>query len=96
MRILMMKLTDQGMKNIKDAPQRIEAGIKAFEMMGGKVLAFYILMGGDYDYLSVGEGLDDKGVLAFALALGCQGNVRTTTVAAFTPEEFAAVVKKLP
>ena len=30
------KLTDQGIKNIKDAPQRIEEAIKAAEAMGGK------------------------------------------------------------
>ena len=29
--MLMMKLTDQGLKELKKAPQRIEEGIKAFE-----------------------------------------------------------------
>ena len=29
--IVLHKLTDQGIKNIKDAPQRIEEGIKAFQ-----------------------------------------------------------------
>ena len=32
--INLLKLTDQGAKAIKDAPGRIEAGIKAFEKMG--------------------------------------------------------------
>jgi uncharacterized protein with GYD domain len=48
------------------------------------------------DYLAIGDGLDDNGALAFSLALGSLGNVRTTSVAAFTPEQFAAIVKKLP
>ena len=34
--ITLFRLTDQGIKAIKDAPGRIEAGIKAFEKMGGK------------------------------------------------------------
>ena len=96
MRIILMKLTDQGMKNIKEAPERIQAGIKGYEAMGGKLLAFYILMGSEYDYLAIGDGLDDNGALAFSLALGALGNVRTTSVAAFTPEQFAAIVKRLP
>jgi uncharacterized protein with GYD domain len=32
----------------------------------------------------------------FALALGSLGNVKTTTLRAYTKEEFAAMVKKLP
>ena len=35
------KLTDQGIKNIKDAPQRIEEAFKGWEAMGGKVIGFY-------------------------------------------------------
>ena len=33
---------------------------------------------------------------AFALALGARGSVRSTTLKAFTQDEFAAIVKKLP
>ena len=39
--VSLFKLTEQGVKNIKDAPKRIEAGIKGVEAIGGKVLAFY-------------------------------------------------------
>ncbi|MEW6569130.1 MAG: GYD domain-containing protein [Chloroflexota bacterium] len=93
--ILLMKLTDQGIKAIKDAPGRIEAGIKGFEAMGGKVLGFYTVMG-EYDYVAVGEAPSDEVATTFALALGSQGNVRTTTLRAYTKEEFAEMVKKLP
>ena len=93
--ICLMKLTDQGIKNIKDAPQRIEKGIKAYEEMGGKVLAFYSVMG-EYDYVVITEAPNDAVAMGFLLALGSQGNVRTTTLRAFTIEEFTAVVNKLP
>ena len=36
--IVLYKLTDQGIRNIKDAPQRIEEGIKAIEAVGGKTI----------------------------------------------------------
>ncbi len=34
--IVLYKLTDQGIKNIKEAPKRIEEGTKALEAVGGK------------------------------------------------------------
>ncbi len=93
--VILMKLTDQGAKTIKDAPGRVEAGIKAFEKMGGKVIGFYVVMG-EYDYVSIGEAPSDEVATTFALALASLGNVKTTTLKAYTKEEFAAMVKKLP
>ena len=93
--VILMNLTEQGIKDIKNAPARIEAGIKAFEAMGGKLMAFYTVMG-EYDYVAIGEGPSDEAALTFLLGLGAQGNVRTTTLKAFTREEFAEIVKKLP
>ena len=93
--VILMKWTDQGAKTIKEAPGRIDAGMKAFENMGGKVIGFYVVMG-EYDYVAVGEAPSDEVTTTFALALGSLGNVRTTTLRAYTKEEFAAMVKKLP
>ena len=93
--IILMKLTDQGAKAIKDAPGRIETGIKGFEAMGGKVISFYVVTG-EYDYVAVSEAPNDEVVATFSLALGSLGNVRTTTLRAYTTQEFAAMVKKLP
>ena len=93
--ITLFRLTDQGIKAIKDAPGRIEAGIKAFEKMGGKIIGFYTVMG-EYDYVAIGEAPSDEVATTFSLAIGSLGNVRTTTLKAYTKEEFAAIVKKLP
>ena len=89
------KLTDQGIKNIKDAPGRVEEAIKGAETMGGKVIGVYTVMG-EYDYVTIGEFPSDETQMAFTMALGSRGNVRTTTLKAFTKEEFAQIVKKLP
>lgn len=93
--ISLMKFTDQGIKDIKDAPQRIEQSFKALEAMGGKIIAFYATMG-EYDYVSVAEGPSDEVAMTFLLGLGTAGNVRTTTLKAFKREEFVELVKKLP
>jgi len=93
--ILLMSLTEQGIKSIKEAPGRIEQGIKGFEAMGGKVTSFYTVMG-QYDYVAIGEAPSDEVVMTFLLGLGALGNVRTTTLRAFTTEELAEFVSKLP
>ncbi len=93
--ITLYKLTDQGVKDIKNAPGRIEEGIKAFEAMGGKLVGFYAAMG-EYDYVSIGEAPSDEVAMTFMLGLGSRGNVRTTTLKAFTTEAFAEMVKGLP
>ncbi len=93
--ITLYEWTEQGIKNVKGAPARIEAALKAAEAMGGKSLGIYMTMG-DYDVVSVFEAPDDETASAFLLAQGMLGNVRSTTLRAFTREQFAEIVKKLP
>jgi uncharacterized protein with GYD domain len=92
--IVLMKLTDQGIKDVKNAPQRIDAAAKAIEAMGGKLTVYFTL--GEYDYIALVEGLTDEAGASFLMKLGTAGNVRTTTLKAFTKNEFAELVKKLP
>ena len=89
------KVTDQGVKAIKDAPKRIEAGIKTAEKMGCKIIGFYAVMG-EYDYVAIGEFPNDEVAATFSMAISSLGNAKITTLRAFTKEEFAAIVKKLP
>jgi uncharacterized protein with GYD domain len=93
--ITLYKFTDEGIKDIKNSPERIEQGIKAFEAMGGKVIGFYSTLG-EYDYVGIGEAPSDEVGLTYILGLGSQGKVRTTTLRAFTVEEFTEAVKRLP
>ena len=93
--ITLMKLTDQGAKTLKDAPKRIEEGIKGVEKAGGKMIGFYSTLG-EYDYIAVAESPSDEAAAAFNLALCAQGYVRTMTLRAFTKQQFAEMIKKIP
>ena len=95
MYITLYNITEQGMKNIKDAPKRIEEGIKAAESIGGKLIGFYATMG-EYEYVSIGEAPNDEVHMTFLLGLAAQGYVRTKTLKAFTKEEFGEMISKLP
>jgi len=93
--VILMNLTEQGIKNIKGAPERIEMTSKALEAAGGRLIGIYSTMG-QYDSVAIAEGPSDEAAMTQLLTIGMAGNVRTTTLKAFTKEEFAVIVKGLP
>ena len=70
--ISLYKLTDQGIRDIKGAPGRVEDAIKGAEAMGAKVIGFYSVMG-EYDYVAIGEFPSDEHAVTFAMAAACSG-----------------------
>ena len=93
--IMLMNLTEQGVKGIKEQPNNIQEAIQQGEAMGGKMLGFYLTMG-DYDYVAIAEAPNDEVMATFLLGQATGGNVRTKTLKAFTLEEFAGFVGNLP
>ena len=92
--ILLMKMTDKGVADIKNAPQRAADAVKLWESMGGRTLGIYMTVG-DYDYVGIGEGPDDQTAAAFALALSSAGMVRTTSLKAYGMEEAQQIIGTL-
>ncbi|MGD2146384.1 MAG: GYD domain-containing protein [Anaerolineae bacterium] len=92
--ILLMNLTGKALKDIKNAPKRIEESAGALDEAGERLVDFYTVMG-PYDYIAIVEGPSDEFTLAQPIALGMAGYVRTTTLAAFTKEEYTAILSKL-
>ena len=93
--ISLSNYTDQGIRDIKNAPKRVSAAKKLIAANGGKLKAFYLTMGG-YDLVTIIEAPDDETVAKTILMLAGQGNVRTTTLRAFTESEFRSIVASLP
>jgi uncharacterized protein with GYD domain len=93
--VTLFKWTEQGIKNVIEMPERIDAAIKGTEALGGKILGFYVTLG-EYDLVAISEWPSDEAGLAMLLAQDALGNVRSTTLKAFPPAEFAEIVKKLP
>ena len=93
--ITLMNMTEQGIKDIKNAPERTARSVKQLEEMGGKLIGFYMCMG-EYDYVGIAEAPSDEVAMAFLMALGAGGNVRTTTLRAFSEAEVAQVIGQLP
>ncbi len=93
--IALINYTDQGIRNIKDSPDRAEAARKAIQAMGVDMQALSLTLG-TYDLVIVIEAPSDEVVERFVLATGALGNVRTTTLKAFTEAEFRDIVAGLP
>jgi uncharacterized protein with GYD domain len=87
----LLRFTKQGVEKIKDSPSRVDAGKKAFEAAGGKIIGIYGLLG-QYDLAILAEAPDDLGIARLSLRLASQGNVRMETMRAFTEDEYRKIV----
>lgn len=93
--ICFLNWTDQGAKNAKDADKRYQAGKSLAEKLGGKLLSSYVTTG-RYDVVVTLEMPNGEAMVKFATALSGTGNVRTTTVRGYTPDEFAKLAAEAP
>jgi uncharacterized protein with GYD domain len=94
MYVSLIRFTDQGIRNIKEGPARLDAAKKAYQAAGGELKAFYLALG-RYDAIIVGEGPNDEATATLALAIGSLGNVRTETMRVFTEAEYRKIVGAL-
>lgn len=93
--ISLINYTDQGIRNVKDSPQRLEAARHLLGELGGSMTGIYLTMG-TYDLVAIIELPDDQAAAQFALRVGAQGNIRTTTLRAFAESEYQAIIQALP
>ncbi len=91
----LINYTDQGIRNVKDSPKRAEAARKVIRDMGGDMTGLFLTMG-TYDLVAILEAPSDEVMAQFVLTLGAQGNVRTTTLKAFTESEYEEIIAALP
>jgi uncharacterized protein with GYD domain len=91
--ISLINWTDKGIAAFKDTVDRAEAGKQLAGSFGGTLKEIYWSIG-PYDIVAISEAPDDESATAFALALGAQGNVRTTTMRAFSGDEMRAIIAR--
>ena len=93
--IMLLNYTDQGIRNVKDSPNRLDAAKALAQNLGGEFKQTYLTLGA-YDLVVVLELPDDAAAAKFAFAAGSIGRVRTTTLKAFSEEQFRSIVADLP
>jgi len=93
--IILISITDQGIRTANEALKRQEAGRKVLKDMGGELKEFYATLG-SYDIVAIAEAPNDEVMAKFLLTVGSAGNIRTTTMRAFTGAEFRKIIEGLP
>jgi uncharacterized protein with GYD domain len=92
--ISLVNFTDQGIRNVKESPDRYEAFKALAEKVGGTVKGVYYTMG-HYDMVVIVEGSDEAAMTAM-LKVGSLGNVRSETLRGFSLEEMRKIIGKMP
>ena len=95
--IIFFGFTQKGIEKIKESPARVQEAKQIVQSLGGKVKDFYGIMGmAGYDTLFIVEAPNDEVIAKAVLMIAQKGNVRTTTVRAFTEAEYKRVIEELP
>jgi uncharacterized protein with GYD domain len=89
--ITLVNWTDQGIKNIKDSPNRLEAVRQLAKKHGCEMQEFYMTIG-EYDMVVIMEAPDDETAATLLLKIGSAGNVRSTTLKAFAEDGYRRIV----
>ena len=93
--ITLVKYTQQGVQNIKDAPSRVDAFSQLCKQNGAEMKGFYLTMG-RCDLVVIVDAPDDATVAKLVLTTARQGNVSTETMRAFSQADFKQIVAGLP
>ena len=93
--ICYLNWTDQGAKAVKGVAARHENLKTEIAGLGGRLVGGYVTKG-QYDVVLVLEMPDDDAMTKLAVGLASRGNVRTTTVQAYLPEEFGKLAAEVP
>ena len=92
--IMLANWTEQGARNVKDSPRRLDMAKRALQEMDGEFRSFFMTMG-DYDMVAVYGAPDDAVAARFTLQCGMLGNVRTRTLKAVPESAYREIFASL-
>ena len=86
--------TDQGAATAKDTVNRYQAAKQLVESKGGSIDTILWTVG-PYDLVTISEFPDEETGTAVSLQLASTGNLRSTTMRAFTEGEMKGIIEKM-
>jgi uncharacterized protein with GYD domain len=92
--ISLVNFTDQGIRNVKESPERLNAFRALAEKLGVSVKGAYYTVG-NYDMVIIVEGSDEAATTVL-LAAGSLGNVRSQTLRAYSQDQMTQIISKMP
>jgi uncharacterized protein with GYD domain len=91
--VALVDWTEQGVQGFKDSVDRYEAAQSQMRSMGVEFTSIYWTLG-SHDMVSIVEAPDDQTLAAAMLRVAGLGNIRTTTLRAFSADEMRGVISK--
>ena len=81
--ITLVKLTEQGTKNVKQWGERIQEAVQIGANLGVRFQTYMTM--GPYDFIGIAEAPDDETIAKVNLSIASRGDVQTMTMRAFGP-----------
>ena len=88
--VTLVKLTDQGVKNVKEWPQRIAECLRVAGELGVQFQTYMTM--GPYDFIGIAEAPNDETIAKVNLSIASRGDVQSLTMRAFGMEEIQQIV----
>lgn len=92
--IVLASFTDQGIKNVKETIGRAEAFKEMARKCGVTVKDIYWTLGAT-DICAICEAQDDESATAMALSVAARGNVKSSTMRAFSFADMTKIIGKM-
>ena len=93
--ITLLRWTEKGIENIRDAPNRLDSAKSVFHELGGEIKSFHLVLG-QYDAVVVSEAPSAEVVTKALLSINSKGYAQTETLRAFSEDEYRKIVSALP
>lgn len=91
--VSLLNWTDKGVVNFKDTVDRYEVAREAMGALGVTFKDIYWTVG-QHDLVAIVEAPDDESATAALLSIAAQGNLRSTTLRCFGPDEMRSVIAR--
>jgi uncharacterized protein with GYD domain len=92
--VLLVDWTEHGVQAVEHTVERLEEGRKLGENFGCKLEHIWWTQG-THDMVSVITAPDEQAMAAYTLAVARLGNLRTTTLRAWSADEMREIVGRL-
>lgn len=87
--IMLSRLTPEGMKTLRENPNRIQEVNQEVEQFGARVVQQYALLG-PYDFITVLEAPDPETVSRVSVELASRATASYETLTAISVDEFVS------
>jgi|SRR5215813_1095802 len=89
--IMLGSWTDQGIRHVRESPERLDAARQLCRQHGAEITHFYMTFGA-HDMVVVIDAPNDEAFARLAVSIAKGGNIRTTTLKAFDEDQYRRII----